>query len=172
MTTVRPGLGEAPLATLRSAQAVPPNTIMTHLVAELCEAEAPLALVLDDVQLITAQPVHDSVVFLPAHMPPQLHFLILARADPPRPLGRPRAPGGLVEIRAADLRFTIEEAATFLNRIMGLKLSVEDVATPRRAHRGTDRGAALAGAYSYPAVARIRKVAGPRARPSRASTRP
>jgi LuxR family maltose regulon positive regulatory protein len=34
----------------------------------------------------------------------------------------------LTELRAADLRFTPSEAAEFLNRVMGLTLSVEDIA--------------------------------------------
>ena len=34
----------------------------------------------------------------------------------------------LSELRAADLRFTIDEATAFLNEVMGLDLSEEDVA--------------------------------------------
>jgi LuxR family maltose regulon positive regulatory protein len=34
----------------------------------------------------------------------------------------------MTELRAADLRFTPEEAATFLNQVMGLELSAEDTA--------------------------------------------
>ena len=44
--------------------------------------------------------------FLLEHLPPQLHLVIAGRADPPLPLARLRARGELVEIRAADLRFT------------------------------------------------------------------
>ena len=54
--------------------------------------------------------------------------MIVTRADPPLPLARLRARGELLEIRAADLRFTAGEAAAYLNEVMGLELSGADVA--------------------------------------------
>ena len=55
--------------------------------------------------------------------------MIASRADPPLPLARLRARGELAEIRAADLRFTAEEAADYLNGAMGLELTAADIAT-------------------------------------------
>src|SRR5207244_9268339 len=49
-------------------------------------------------------------------------------ADPAWPLARLRARGELVEIRAADLRFTPDEAAAYLNEVMGLALTARDIA--------------------------------------------
>ena len=60
--------------------------------------------------------------------PPQVHLVIATRADPALPLARLRARGELVEIRAADLRFTPDEAAAYLNEVMGLDLTARDVA--------------------------------------------
>ena len=57
------------------------------------------------------------MAFLLEHLPPQLHMVISTRADPPLPLARLRARGELVEIRAADLRFTPDEAAAYLNDV-------------------------------------------------------
>ena len=54
--------------------------------------------------------------------------MIATRADPALPLARLRARGELVEIRAADLRFTPDEAAAYLNEVMGLDLTAPDVA--------------------------------------------
>ena len=68
------------------------------------------------------------MAFLLEHLPPQLHLVIASRADPPLPLARLRARGELVEIRAADLRFTPDEAAAYLNEVMGLDLTAQDVA--------------------------------------------
>ena len=79
------------------------------------------------------------LAFLLDHLPPTLHLVIASRADPPLPLARLRARGELVELRAADLRFTPEEAATFLNEAMGLALAAADVAALEDAHRGLDR---------------------------------
>ena len=61
--------------------------------------------------------------------PSNLHLVIGSRADPALPLARLRARGELVEIRAAELRFTLDEAAAYLTESMGLRLTAPDVAT-------------------------------------------
>jgi hypothetical protein len=57
---------------------------------------------------IDARDIHAGIVYLLDHLPPRLDLVIASRTDPPLPLPRPRARGDLVEVRAADLRFTIE----------------------------------------------------------------
>ena len=54
--------------------------------------------------------------------------MISTRADPALPLARLRARGELVEVRAADLRFTLDEVAAYLNDVVGLDLAAADVA--------------------------------------------
>ena len=56
-----------------------------------------------------------------------MHLVITTREDPRLPLARFRVRGQLTELRAADLRFTADEAAEFLNHAMGLNLSAEDI---------------------------------------------
>ena len=85
-------------------------------------------LVLDDYHVIDAREVQDGMAFLLDHLPPGLHVVIAGRADPALPLARLRARGELVEIRAAELRFTADEAAAYLNGMMGLQLTARDVA--------------------------------------------
>ncbi len=101
---------------------------LTILINEIAAAGRNLVLVLDDYQLIDAPPVDAAVGFLLDHLPEQLHLVIATREDPPLPLARLRARGQLVEVRAADLRFTTDEAATLLREVMGLPLSLDDVA--------------------------------------------
>src|SRR3954452_12782312 len=67
------------------------------------------------------------MAFLLEHLPSQIHLVIAARADPSFPLARLRGRGELVEIRAADLRFTPDEAAVYLNEAMGLALTPRHV---------------------------------------------
>ncbi len=62
------------------------------------------------------------MTFLLEHLPPQVHLVLATRADPPLPLARLRAGGHLLEVRAADLRFSLEEASAFLQTVMGLAL--------------------------------------------------
>ena len=101
-------------------------------------------LVLDDYHVIDTQPLNQALTFLLEHLPPQLHLVIATREDPPFPLARLRVRGQLTELRAADLRFTPAEAAEFLNRVMGLNLSAEDIASLENRTEGWIAGLQLA----------------------------
>jgi LuxR family maltose regulon positive regulatory protein len=61
------------------------------------------------------------------HLPENLYVIISTRIDPSMPFARFRARDQLIEIRAVDLRFTIEETAVFLHQTMGLSLTTEDI---------------------------------------------
>ena len=102
--------------------------MLTTLLNDLGDVAGDMVLVLDDYHLIDAPDVQDGMAFLLDHVPPRLHLVIAGRADPPLPLARLRARGELVEVRAADLRFTPEEAVAYLNGAMGLELTDADVA--------------------------------------------
>ena len=84
---------------------------------------------LDDYHVIERPHIQEGMAFLIDHLPPQVHLVVAGRADPALPLARLRARGELVEIRAADLRFTPDEAAAYLNEAMGLDLTAEDINT-------------------------------------------
>ena len=123
-----PDMGTTALALLHSPQPVPPERVLTVLTDELTNREAgDFALVLDDYHAISAAPIHGSLIFLLEHLPPQMHLVLATRADPPLPLARLRARGQLSEVRAAELRFTTEEASTFLHTVMGLSLPAEAI---------------------------------------------
>src|SRR5215210_6720196 len=122
---VRAGIGEHALTLLDLPQ-TPIEAVLSSLVNDLAEMPHDLALVFDDYHLVEAEPIHVAVGFLLEHMPPQMHLIISGRADPPLALARLRARGQLTELRAADLRFTLEEATAFFNDIMELSLSEED----------------------------------------------
>jgi len=122
-----PTFGEGILPLLESGQP-PTEGVLAAVVNDLSELPNELDLVLDDYHLIEDPGIHDTMIFLLDHLPPQVHVLITTRADPPFPLARFRARGDMVEIRAVDLRFSAEEASTYLNEVMGLGLGVEEVA--------------------------------------------
>lgn len=126
---VRPGVGKGGLLDmLRSPQPPPIETLLVMVLNEVAADPNDLVLVLDDYHAIEAAPIHAGVEFLLEHMPPQMHLVIASRADPSVMLPRLRARAELTEIRAADLRFTGEEASAFLNQGMGLELSAQHVA--------------------------------------------
>jgi LuxR family maltose regulon positive regulatory protein len=121
------GVGSEALQLLASSS---PSTeaALAALLNDLGGLPEDLLLVLDDYHLIEAPEVHDGMTFLLEHQPPQLHVVLATRTDPPLPLARMRARGQLSELRAADLRFTVEESATYLNGPMGLGLGQGDLA--------------------------------------------
>jgi LuxR family maltose regulon positive regulatory protein len=101
-------------------------------------------LVLDDYHLITAPAVHQGVSFLLEHLPGNMHLVLATRGDPPLSLARLRARGELTELRQSDLRFTPEEAATFLNDVAGLGLAPREVTSLEARTEGWIAGLRLA----------------------------
>jgi LuxR family maltose regulon positive regulatory protein len=128
LRTVAAGIGENALALLRAPQPLPVEAVLTALLNDLGAIAGDIVLVLDDYHVIDAPAVQDGMAFLLDHLPPGLHVAIASRADPALPLARLRVRGELAEIRAAELRFTPDEAAAYLNEMMGLELTARDVA--------------------------------------------
>ena len=92
---------------------------MTALINELAAGPdaGEVLLVLDDYHVIGSRPVHESLAFLLEHRPPGICVVLASRSDPPLPLARLRGSGQLIEVRAADLRFTSGEAAALLQHV-------------------------------------------------------
>jgi LuxR family maltose regulon positive regulatory protein len=122
------GIADEAAQFLAAAPQAPSEAVMTSLINDLDTSDRETALVLDDYQLINSQAVHEAVIFLLEHCPSSLHLVIATRSDPPLPLARLRARGQVVELRAADLRFSEPEAAQFMNEVMGLHLDDRSVA--------------------------------------------
>ncbi len=137
-------IGEATLAMLRSTEPSQIEAFLIPLINEIAQIPEDLVLVLDDYHIIIARPIHEALIFLLEHLPPQLHLVIASRVDPPLPLARLRARSQLTELRAADLRFTNSEAATFLNQVMKLPLLVEQVEAIQARTEGWIAGLQLA----------------------------
>ncbi|MBZ0297882.1 MAG: helix-turn-helix transcriptional regulator, partial [Anaerolineae bacterium] len=125
--TIAPNIGEEVFAVLQSPQPPPTEAILTALLNEIVTFPDDFFLVLDDYHLTDARPIDDALIFLLEHLPPRMHLVITTREDPNLPLARLRARRQLTELRAADLRFAPSEASAFLNQVMGLNLSAEDI---------------------------------------------
>lgn len=147
LQTIWADLGQAALASLHSPQPPAMESVLTALINEISTQQnnpstLPLVagrgpstgsgrsftLILDDYQLISAQSIHNALLFLLDHLPPSMHLVIASRTDPPLPLARLRIRGELIELRAADLRFRPDEVAAFFNQGIGVTLSPENVA--------------------------------------------
>lgn len=127
LQTIEAIVGKGVLGVLQSSQLPPIESILTILINEITTFLGEFTLVLDDYHAVDAKPVDDVLTFLLEHIPPQMHLVITTREDPRLPLARLRAQDQLTELRAADLRFTPTETAGFLNHVMGLDLSKEDI---------------------------------------------
>ena len=127
--TIVPKIGDGVLGVLQSPQPPPTESILTTLINEITTIPDNFIFILDDYHIIDSKPVDNALTFLLEHLPSQMHLVIATREDPHLPLSRLRARGQMTELRAADLRFTPSEAAEFLNQVMGLNLSAEDIAS-------------------------------------------
>jgi LuxR family transcriptional regulator, maltose regulon positive regulatory protein len=128
----------------------PPGSVeglVAAVINELAADPGPdeVLLVLDDYHLVDSGPVHESVAFLLENLPPNLRVVVSSRADPPLPLARLRARGQLAELRAADLRFTDEEAAALLREAAGPGLADTAVTALTARTEGWAAGLQLAG---------------------------
>ncbi|HEX7975406.1 MAG TPA: AAA family ATPase, partial [Anaerolineales bacterium] len=127
LQVVDDAIGDEAAQMLAASHQAPLDAILISLINDLDDASKEMILVLDDYQYLQSQDAHTATVFLLEHLPSTLHLVIITRSDPPLPLARLRARGQMMELRAADLRFTTSEAAQFLNEVMGLNLDSEAV---------------------------------------------
>ncbi len=104
-----PGFAPATTALLEDHRQQPDRLLAVLLNEVTGEIRPDVLLVLEDYHAIRHPDVHRLVQFLLDHQPPQLHLLLSTREEPPLSLAGLRAAGELIELRAADLRFTTEE---------------------------------------------------------------
>jgi LuxR family maltose regulon positive regulatory protein len=126
LSTAVPGVGSGALELIASSP-LPTELVLTTLLNDLAAAPGEVWLVLDDYHLVDSHDVRDGMTLLLERLPPHVHVVLSTRADPDLPLARWRVRGELVEIRAADLRFTSDETITYLNEATGLRLAAGDV---------------------------------------------
>jgi LuxR family transcriptional regulator, maltose regulon positive regulatory protein len=144
LQTLAANVGAGVVNVLQSPQPPTTESIVTTLLNDITTISDEFILVLDDYHVIEAPPVDQALIHLVEHLPSQMHLVILTREDPPLPLARLRARGHLTELRTADLRFSPAEAAAFLNQVMGLTLSAEQIAALEQRTEGWIAGLQLA----------------------------
>ena len=99
--------------------------ILGALLNDLSTQGSPVTLVLDELEAVQSQEVLDAISFVLDHQPPNLHLVLCTRGEPRLPLPRLRARGQLAEVTVDDLRFTLDEAARFLEEAMPLRVSAQ-----------------------------------------------
>jgi LuxR family maltose regulon positive regulatory protein len=142
--TIQPDLGDDIIDLQFSSPQSHTDAVLTPLVNKISAFPDPIVLILDDYHVIDSSSIQEGMIFLLDHIPAQLHLVIAGRADPPWPLARWRTLGQLMEIRAADLRFTPEETDDFLRRTMKLDLSIQEIAALEERTEGWIAGLQMA----------------------------
>jgi LuxR family maltose regulon positive regulatory protein len=122
-------VGETGLAALQSSQMPNEELIITSFINDIVDNIPPFVIILDDFHVLDAAPINEMLGFLIDNLPTNLHVILAGRADPSWSLARLRVRNQLIEVRADDLRFTLEEGQEFLNNTMDLDLSLDDVAS-------------------------------------------
>lgn len=143
LQTIQPDMGTHAHALL-SAPPIASEAILISLINDLAAYDGELALLLDDAHVIESQTIHEALEFLLDYLPPHVHLIMASRTEPPLALARLRARNQLTEIHAADLRFTLDEATDFLQRVMKLNLSATELATLIDSTEGWAAGLQLA----------------------------
>lgn len=127
LQSIAPRLGEGVLGVLSLPQTPPAEAILTSVLRDIAELPLSFALVLDDYHVVKDETIHQAIAFLLERLPRNMRLVIATREDPPLPLARLRVRNDLTEIRGDDLRFTLAEAAAFLNDVMGLRLAAGEI---------------------------------------------
>lgn len=117
--------GRQALELLTRPSRAPFEGILTVFLNELARLPGQGLLVLEDYHTITSPLVHETLTFLLDHLPETLCVVLITRADPPLPLARWRAHHDLCELRASDLRFSLEETQQFLQKTTAFPVSTE-----------------------------------------------
>jgi LuxR family maltose regulon positive regulatory protein len=125
---IHPSFGASALSLLHSPERPTLDGVVTALINDLAQISQHWILVLEDYHCIASQQIHKSVSFLLERLPATLHVIITTRSDPPLPLARLRVRNAMLELRAADLRFSPAETMAFLNDVAGFHLSAQDIA--------------------------------------------
>jgi LuxR family transcriptional regulator, maltose regulon positive regulatory protein len=141
---VQDGIGQAAESMLRAPQVPPAEIVLTALLNEITAISHPFMLILDDYHFIHTAAIHQQLTFLLERQPPQMHLVITTREDPLLPIPRLRARGQVLEVRQDELRFTTDESADFLQRVMGLTISSDEIAALERRTEGWIAGLQLA----------------------------
>lgn len=125
------GLNEALETSFRSARVAPSDVnyhplddVLIKLINQFSQGDfGHTVIVLDDFHHITSPEILHGLDFFLARLSHKVHLILSGRSDPSLKLGQLRALDQVVELKAADLRFTSEEAAAYLKQLKGLDLS-------------------------------------------------
>ncbi len=141
---IYPGIGEETWALLKAAQLPPLHALTTRLINELNQIEGNYLLVLDDYHYIHKAEIHQLLDQLLLHPPPSFHLILSTRLDPLLSLPSFRAHAKIVEFRAEDLRFSMDETKQLLQKMIEFEVDEATIITLEEQTEGWVTGLRLA----------------------------
>jgi LuxR family transcriptional regulator, maltose regulon positive regulatory protein len=120
--SVAPDFGLAALELLTAPGVSMEQEALPVLLNELAALPAPIVVALDDYHLVDSPDLEDEMRFLVNHLPGSCELAMTTRVQPRLPLARMRARRELLEIDAAQLRFSSQETWQLLNGLLSLEL--------------------------------------------------
>ncbi len=118
LRTIFPYACDATSGLLQATRKPPFDLLCATLINEIAGLPHDFILALDDYHLIGDAAVPDLLNELLLHWPLPMHLVLITRHTPAMALASLRAKGQLTEIRARDLRFTLEEAGVYLGQAL------------------------------------------------------
>ncbi len=116
-----PGVGHNALEFLQD-ETVPLETIMGSLINDLAATATPMAIFLDGFQHIDTSEISGLFLYFLQYLPTNVHIVLASQRQFPLSLSRVRARRRTIELGWKDLRFSREEARSYLVDIRGLKV--------------------------------------------------
>ena len=98
------------------------EAVVARLLSDLSSLDRSCVLVIDDLHELSSPDALTQLEMLLARLPSELRVVLATRRDPRLGLHRLRVAGELIELRAADLRFSLQEARDLL-AAAGIELS-------------------------------------------------
>ena len=120
-----------------------PGSVVPRLGSALASMTSPVALVLDDVNVLHNPECRAAMPVLAGHVPDDSQLVLAGRDAPPLPIARLRAEGKVMEIGPGDLALTLAEASSLLHEA-GITLGQADMAALHRRTEGWPAGLYLA----------------------------
>ncbi|MDF2888789.1 MAG: ATP-dependent transcriptional regulator, MalT-like, LuxR family [Lacrimispora sp.] len=122
-----PDIGEKSFSLLNTSRIGGIETIITVLINEILEKKKKFLFIVDDLHVIKNKQILNELKFFINHMPDNLHLIITSRLRLLSQLSGIEHFNRIIEIGPEELKFTKSEATAYLNEIMELKVTQEEL---------------------------------------------
>lgn len=127
LQTIQTDIGDSLLTTLQEAEKPPIESMLVVLVNNVAAIDEEIVLVLEDYHEAETPEVDQIVTYLLENAPPNLTVVMTTRVYPDIPVARLRVRGQLLEMQAAELRFSTDEVRHLLNQNLHFGLTADQL---------------------------------------------